>query len=111
MIYKRRNWRRREQKRKRQRLIACMIAVAVIILVGILLVMRGCSNNISEDANPQVTATPKTKPAPTVEPTPTPFAFRPATGENTEKISKSIVSKYGIVIDAEDGTIALVGGV
>ena len=105
MIYKRRNWRQREQKRKKQRLIACMIAVAVIILVGILLVMRGCSNNISGDSNPQVTAIPKAKPTPTVEPTPTPFAFRPATGENTEKISKSIVSKYGIVIDAEDGTI------
>lgn len=103
MIYERRSWRQRKEKQRKQRIIACLIAVAVIILIGILLVMRGCSNNAPEEPEPQVTATPK--PTPTIEPTPTPFAFHPVSGEQTKKISKSIVSKYGIVMDAEDGTI------
>ena len=96
---------RQRQKQKKQLIISCVIISTVIILVGILLMIRGCNKGTVKDLEPHATATPKAEPTSTVEPTPTPFSFQPVSGENTEKISKSIVSKYGIVVDAEDGTI------
>ena len=93
------------QKQKKQLFIGCAIAIVVIILVGILLMMRGCNETADNNSEVEATTAPIAKPTPTAEPTPTPIAFHPASGDNTKKISKSIVSKYGIVIDAEDGTI------
>ena len=96
-----------KEKQKKQLLIGCTIAIAVIILIAILFIMRGCDKKADEVLEAPITATPQIEVLPTVEPTPasTPYVFQPATSKNTEKISEAVVSKYGIVVDAENGTI------
>ena len=94
----------RRRKKREQLIMGGVIAVIVIALVAVFLIVKKGEDK-NENKDPQVTATVEPEPTPTVEPTPTPFAFKPVKNADTEKLSKSIVSKYGIVLDAEDGTI------
>lgn len=99
--------RKRQNKKKRMYfVIAAIVVVIGVIIIGILL--RNCSNSSSHkeessEKKVEATATPMVTEEPVI--TPTPFAFKATTDENTEKFSKSVASKYGVVIDVENEKI------
>ena len=101
---------KRENKRKRTYvLIGAVVVVVLLVILGI--VLHNCNSNNSESSDKgkisekKVEAT--SKPVETVEPivTATPFAFEASADGDTEKFSKSVASKHGVVIDVENGRI------
>ena len=96
--------RKRENKKKRMYITIGVIVVVIgIVILGI--VLSNCLNNTSDkEAVSKKKVAVTTIPDPTEEPviTPTPFAFKASPDADTEKFSKSVASKYGVVIDVEN---------
>lgn len=102
--------RKRENKQKRVYVvIGAIVVVVLLVIFGILL--HGCFDKDSGGSDKEKVSEKKveatTKPVKTKEPvvTATPFAFEASTDADTEKFSKSVASKYGVVIDVENGKI------
>lgn len=101
---------RRENKQKGMHiLIGAIVVIVLLVIVGIVLYnyinkdSGGADKEVISDKKVEVTS----KPVETEEPvvTATPFAFEASADADTKKFSKSVASKYGVVIDVDNGKI------
>lgn len=103
---------RNKRKNKRKRMYVLVGAIAVVVLLIILgIVLHNYFSNNSESSDKGKVSEKKVeatlKPVETAEPvvTAVPFSFEASADGDTEKFSKSVASKYGVVIDVDNEKI------
>lgn len=102
--FKMRSRARQRARRKKQIILAACIAIACIVLVTLIFCLPGKQGK-KQVAKQQPAVTQSAKTTDTPEPTEEPWSFVAKRTASTEKYGKDVVSKRGIVIDVDEGTI------